>query len=147
MSRYLLVDGHSVIFHWQDLCALHSRNSQKAREVLRQKLSALHDTGEWCVTLVFDGRGETSSSEGNEKSMAVIYSSAGQTADSIIEKIVGAQETRDNITVVTADEAERETLEALGARVFSPDWLLQELQSRLGDMKNIIDSVHKQARW
>lgn len=147
MSRYLLVDGHSVIFNWQELCALHSRNSSQARDLLRRQLEDLHDSGEWRVTLVFDGKGEKVSEEKDPASMVVLYSQGDQTADSIIEKIVGQQKDRSNITVVTGDEAERQTIEALGAIVTSPDWLEGELRRCGGDVRRAMEQIHKQAKW
>jgi predicted RNA-binding protein with PIN domain len=43
-TRYLVVDGHSVIFAWPDLRALHERNRPAARKALADRLQQLHDT-------------------------------------------------------------------------------------------------------
>lgn len=61
--------------------------------------------------------------------MAVLYTSAGQTADSIIERIVQVHSGRGEIGVVTADHAEMTAVESFGAFGFSPEWLQNELQS------------------
>lgn len=80
------------------------------------------------MTLVFDGQ-KGGKEERPRDSMAVLYATAGQTADSIIERIVQAHAGRGEIGVVTADHAEMTAVESLGAFGFSPDWLHHELAS------------------
>ena len=126
--RYLLVDGHSVLHAWPELRQLHSRQPSSAREKLIRQLSQLHDSGKWKVTLVFDGQ-RGGKEERPRDSMAVLYASAGQTADSIIERIVQVHSGRGEIGVVTADHAEMTAVESFGAFGFSPDWLQNEIQA------------------
>lgn len=126
--RYLLVDGHSVLHAWPELRRLHAQKPASARERLIRQLSELHDSGKWSVTLVFDGQ-RGGQAERPRDSMAVLYASAGQTADSIIERIVQIHAGRGEIGVVTADHAERTAIESLGAFGFSPEWLQNELQA------------------
>ncbi|MFH1067317.1 MAG: NYN domain-containing protein [bacterium] len=144
--RYLLVDGHSVIFHWPELRKLHARNTAQAREILARQLEALHDAGSWRITLVFDGKGKSSPMV-DPRRMVILYSQEGQTADSVIERIVGQQHDRSSILVVTADEAERQTIEALGAQAASPDWLLEELSVQSVAFKEVLKRVHRGAQW
>lgn len=125
-SRYLLVDGHSVLHSWPELRKLHSQHPSSARETLIRELSRLHDGGKWAVTLVFDGQ-RGGQEERPRDSMAVLYATAGQTADSIIERIVQAHSGKGEIGVVTADHAEMTAVESFGAFGFSPDWLRNEL--------------------
>lgn len=124
--RYLLVDGHSVLHAWPELRQLHSRQPSSARETLIRQLSRLHDAGKWAVTLVFDGQ-QGGREERPRDSMAVLYAKAGQTADSVIERMVQAHAGRGEIGVVTADHAEMTAVESMGAFGFSPDWLRSEL--------------------
>jgi predicted RNA-binding protein with PIN domain len=49
--------------------------------------------------------------------MVVSYATADQTADSIIERLVAASGVAGEILVITADEAEKLTVESLGAAV------------------------------
>ncbi|MDR1191219.1 MAG: NYN domain-containing protein [Verrucomicrobiales bacterium] len=144
--RYLLVDGHSVIFHWPELRALHARQPNRCREVLARLLGGLHDTSDWLVTLVFDGKTGTPPLTVTGK-MALIYSQEGQTADSIIERLVGQVADPATVSVITADGAERVTVESLGAVAFSPDWLRDELQRADSDWQSTLGQVHKKARW
>ena len=61
--------------------------------------------------------------------MAVLYAAAGQTADSVIERIVQVHSGRGEIAVVTADHAEMTAVESFGALGFSPAWLQSELEA------------------
>ena len=115
-ARYLLIDGHSVIFAWHDLRKLHDRNRAAARKALIDRLQHLHDTSDWRVTLVLDGKLGTAFRPAPRKptDMVVSYATADQTADSIIERLVGSFRGAKDILVVTADEAEKLTVESLG---------------------------------
>ena len=126
--RYLLVDGHSVLHAWPELRNLHSRKPSSAREELIRQLSRLHDSGKWMVTLVFDGQ-KGGKEERPADAMAVLYAAAGQTADSVIERIVQVHSGRGEIAVVTADHAEMTAVESFGAFGFSPAWLQSELEA------------------
>ena len=140
--RYLLVDGHSVLHAWPELRQLHSRKPASAREELIRQLSRLHDSGEWRVTLVFDGQ-KGGKEERPSNAMAILYAAAGQTADSIIERIVQAHAGRGEIGVVTADHAEMTAVESFGAFGFSPDWLRHELQAADIEISAIIHRAGK----
>jgi hypothetical protein len=126
--RPLFVDGHSVIHAWPDLRALHPRQPRQAREELARRLRRFHDVGNWDVTLVFDGKagaGEAS----RPGDLRVLYSKRDQTADSVIEALVAALPDRSLCAVITADGAERTTVEALGSYCYSPEWLELEMRS------------------
>lgn len=125
--RYLLVDGHSIIHSWPELRSLHATQPGQARRELIRQMTELHDSGRWRVTLVFDGRAG-GKEETPKDSLAVLYASGDQTADSIIEKIVQAHAGKREIGVATADHAEITAVESFGAFGFSPDWLRDELR-------------------
>lgn len=144
--KYLLVDGHSVLFQISSLAAVHRQTPARARELLAQRLQQLHDTSDWLVTLVFDGtRGASQPAEPGK--IAVIYSHQDATADSIIERIVAAHAAPSSITVVTADRLEQHTVEALGALALSPDWLIRELDAAEEEFKQALSDVRKKSRW
>lgn len=126
--RYLLVDGHSVLYAWPHLRTLHAQKPLAARQELIRQLSHLHDSGRWLVTIVFDGQ-VGGKEEKPRNSLAVLYATSGQTADSLIERMVQAHAGKGEIAVVTADHAEMTAIESLGAFGFSPEWLAQELQA------------------
>jgi len=148
-ARYLLVDGHSVIFAWPDLRALHDRNRAAARKALADRLQQLHDTTPWRVTLVLDGKLGTVAATAPPKrtDMVISYATADQTADSIIERLVASSGVAPDILVITADEAEKLTVEALGAMTSSPSWLREELEREGASFTNDLERIHRSARW
>ncbi len=148
-ARYLVVDGHSVIFAWPDLRSLHERNRPAARKALADRLQNLHDTTPWRVTLVLDGKLGTAIASGTRKptDMVVSYATADQTADSIIERLVAASGVAPEILVITADEGERRVVESLGAEVALPSWLREELEREGASFANDLERVHRSARW
>jgi predicted RNA-binding protein with PIN domain len=145
-KSYLVVDGHSVIFQRADLRTLHARNTRQARLQLETELGRLHDTGSWLVTLVFDGR-QGSRDRATPGTMVVIYSQEGQTADSIIERLVASAPDPTQVHVVTADHAEALTVEAHGAMVHSPLWLDGLLRETESDFQQTLARVRKRAKW
>ena len=148
-AQYLVIDGHSVIFAWADLRQLHDQNRAAARKALADRLQHLHDTSPWRVTLVMDGKLGTAIPMGKRKptDMVISYATADQTADSIIERLVAASGVAPQITVVTADEAERLTVESLGAATVSPDWLRREILMEHASFADDLERVHRSARW
>jgi predicted RNA-binding protein with PIN domain len=148
-ARYLVVDGHSVIFSWPDLRALHARNQAAARRALADQLQQLHDSTPWRVTLVLDGKLGSASSPGRARptDMVICYATADQTADSIIERLVAASGVAQEILVITADEAERLTVESLGAETASPAWLRETIEREGATFSAELDRIHRSARW
>jgi len=128
---------------------LHDRNRSAARKALLERLQHLHDTTEWRVTVVLDGKLGTAVSSGVRKAtdMVVTYATADQTADSIIERLVGASGAAKDILVITADEAEKLTVESLGAAAASPSWLRRELEIEEVSFVDELERVHRSARW
>jgi len=148
-AHYLVVDGHSVIFAWPDLRRLHEQNRAAARKALTDRLQHLHDTSHWRVTLVLDGKLGTAIASGKRKptDMVVSFATADQTADSIIERLVAASGVAKEILLITADEAEKLTVESLGAAAASPSWLRKELEMEGTTFTDELEKVHRTARW
>jgi hypothetical protein len=121
--QYLLVDGHSVIFAWPELRLLHERRTSLAREALIRQLRDFQDWSGTQVVVVFDGRGSSVSQEAEPGEIQVFYSRAGQTADSIIERLASKYAERFRLIVATGDYLEQETTSASGAETVSPEGL------------------------
>ncbi len=144
--QYLVIDGHSVIFQREDLRLLHARNTRMARQKLQDELGRLHDTTPWKVTLVYDGKqGTTDPAEPGK--MAVIYSKADQTADSIIERLVASAPKPHLVHVVTADRAEALMVESSGAVVHGPLWLESLIKQTEDEFAETLKRVQKRAKW
>ena len=121
--QYLLVDGHSIIFAWPELRLLHERRTSLARDALIRQLRDFQDWTGIHVVVVFDGRGGRVSQEAEPGEIQVFYSRAGQTADTIIERLASKYAERFRLIVATGDYLEQETASACGAETVSPEGL------------------------
>lgn len=115
IREYLLVDGHSVIFGWPDLRALHARRMMSARDALIKRLTAYQDQSGVRVVLVYDGKGARMSEETEPGGIQVFYAPGGHTADGIIERLVAKYGTTHRITVASSDHMVQQTAITFGA--------------------------------
>jgi len=122
-ARYLIVDGHSVIFAWPDLRRLHARRSSLAREALVKQLRDYQDWTGVRVVAVFDGKGKKVEATSDPGDVQVFYSRSGQSADAIIERLASKYAKRYKLVVATSDSMEAETVHACGAEWISPEAL------------------------
>jgi uncharacterized protein len=122
-ARYLIVDGHSVIFAWPELRKLHARRSSLAREALLKQLRDYQDWTGVRVVAVFDGKGKRVDATYDPAEVQVFYSRSGQSADAIIERLASKYAKRYELVVATSDSLEAETVRACGAESISPDGL------------------------
>jgi predicted RNA-binding protein with PIN domain len=121
--RYLIVDGHSVIFAWPELRKLHARRSSLAREALLKQLRDYQDWTGVHVVVVFDGKGKKVEATSDPADVQIFYSRSGQSADAIIERLASKYAKRYELLVATSDSLEAETVHACGAESISPDGL------------------------
>ena len=129
-ARYLIVDGHSIIFGWPELRKLHARRSSLAREALLKQLRDYQDWTGVHVVVVFDGKGKKVDATADPVEVQVFYSRSGQSADAIIERLASKYAKRFELMVATSDLMEAETVQACGAEWISPDGLRGLLMSR-----------------
>jgi uncharacterized protein len=122
-ARYLIVDGHSIIFAWPELQRLHARRSELARETLIKQLRDYQDWTGVRVVVVFDGKGKRIDATSHRGEVQIFYSRGGQTADAIIERLASKYAKRFELMVATSDSMEGETVEACGAEWISPEGL------------------------
>jgi predicted RNA-binding protein with PIN domain len=125
--RVLIVDGHSMIFQWPDLTLQHAKRGAVARETLIRMLTGLQDNSDWHVAVVFDGTGSKNSEASEPHGIKVFYSREGQTADSIIERLVAKYAEQYEVTVATDDIMERTTVETFGGSTMSAFQLREEI--------------------
>jgi predicted RNA-binding protein with PIN domain len=126
-DRYLIVDGHSIIFAWPELRKLHHRRTALARDSLAKRLRDYQDWTGVRVVLVFDGKGPHISAHADPHDIQIMYSRKGQTADSIVERLVSKYADDFDVTVATSDLLERQTVTSFGAITISPEMLHQTL--------------------
>jgi uncharacterized protein len=121
--RYLIVDGHSIIFAWPELRKVHARRSSLAREALLKQLRDYQDWTGVRVVAVFDGKGKKVEATSDPAEVQVFYSRSGQSADAIIERLASKYAKQHDLMVATSDSMEAETVRACGAESISPDGL------------------------
>ena len=126
--RYLIVDGHSVIFAWPELRKLHQQRASLAREALSRRLRNYQDWAGVRVVLVFDGKGSNVSTIEDPHDIQILYSRKGQTADAVIERLVSKYATQFEVTVATSDSLERQTVTSFGAASMSPGMLREVIE-------------------
>ena len=115
MDQVLIVDGHSAIFAWPELRKLHDSRTALARSELISMLTRYQDASGIHVVVVFDGKGrQTDRTGGKDGDILVLYSRDGETADTVIERIVARKADGMRITVASNDRAELETVSAFG---------------------------------
>ena len=113
--RVLIVDGHSVIFAWPQVRALHARRTALAREAVVKALTEYQDNSGVHAVVVFDGKGARANEASVPGGIQIFYSGADQTADDIIERLVAKYAGVHEITVVTSDHLEQMTVNTFGA--------------------------------
>jgi predicted RNA-binding protein with PIN domain len=127
-SRYLIVDGHSVIFAWPELRELQQRRSSLARETLIKRLRHYQDWTGVHVVVVFDGKGASISMAAEPHDIQIFYSRKGQAADAIIERLASKYAKKFDLSVATSDRLEQQTAAACGAEWISPENLRELLE-------------------
>ena len=122
-ARYLIVDGHSVIFAWPELRKLHARRSSLARDALVKQLRDYQDWTGVRVVVVFDGKGTNVEASFDPGEVQIFYSRSGQSADAIVERLASKYANRFELMVATSDSMEAETVQACGAEWISSEAL------------------------
>jgi len=117
----ILVDGYSLLHNWPELARGRPRHSAAARAELIHILTQYQDATGTPITIFFDGGGAPPGVPGNEstRTVEVLFSKAGQTADDLIERAAHRFQPYGEVLAVTDDHAERDTVIALGGSASS----------------------------
>ena len=117
----LIIDGDNV---FRALGLVQGADTRAAEQFL-QKLESAAACRDWRVIVVFDGPERYFP---RETGLLVVRYAPGQSADTVIERIVFQEPDRSQVVVVTRDRAEENLVLGLGARVWEPRQLLDELK-------------------
>jgi len=140
--QVLLVDGHSFVFSCATLRQMHGKNTGSARTELVRILTRYQDNTGIHVAVVFDGRGKRASRDDEPDGIQIFYSGSGQTADSIIERLVAKYGPRYHICVATDDHMEQLTVSTFGA-----EWISNEtLADRMRQAEKATEETIRQLR-
>ncbi len=144
----ILIDGYSLLHRWPELAEGSPRHSEAARDALIEMLIHYQDACGTPVTVFFDGRSERKTKPKNAagKSVEVLYSRAGQTADDLIERAAHRFQAYGEVLVVTDDFAERDTVSGLGGSVASCDNFIRMIQNALADLSESLNNHNRTER-
>ncbi len=144
----ILVDGYSLLHHWPELAERAPRHSETARDALVEMLTHYQDACGTPVTVFFDGSAARRSKPKNAagKSVEVLFSSAGQTADDLIERAAARFQPYGEVLVVTNDFAERDTVSGFGGMTASCDNFIRMIQNALADLQENLNNHNRSER-
>jgi len=129
----ILVDGYSLLHGWPELARGQARHSSAARDELIHLLTRYQDAIGTPVTIFFDGAGAPPNVPKHDSNhhVEVLFSKAGQTADDMIERAAHRFEPYGEVLAVTDDNAERDTVIALGGSASSCMNFIAEVEGAL----------------
>lgn len=136
MVDILLVDGYNIIHASDELKKLLDANIEHARLKLIDLLANYQALKGIKVILVFDAhlvKGGSGSRE-NDSGVDVLFTSEGETADMLIERLVSELMIEGRVTVATSDWAQQRIVFGKGAVRLSARELVQELKSWRDDV-------------
>ncbi|MCL6447188.1 MAG: NYN domain-containing protein [Armatimonadetes bacterium] len=130
MKEYLIVDGYNIIFAWPHFEELRKSGLEHARLKLIDILVNYAALTGRQVILVFDAYRVRESAARTEEmpGLQVIYTAFGETADSLIEKLVGELSREGAVYVATSDWAEQRMVLGQGACRLTPQELLDSIR-------------------
>jgi predicted RNA-binding protein with PIN domain len=127
MPTHIIIDGYNLIRQSPSLAALDRRDLARGREALLSRLAAYRRLKAHRITVVFDGAQapELSPARDRLQGITIIYSRAGETADTLIVRMTRLEGER--AMVVSSDQALARQAEANGAAVIGS----REFESRM----------------
>jgi len=116
----LLVDGYNVLNAWPELAAVRESSLEHAREKLMDILAGYGAYKDYKVVIVFDAHAVAGASapraEVRPGGLEVVFTQAGETADSYIERLAYQLiRAGESVYVATSDRAQQMTVLGAGA--------------------------------
>jgi len=130
MNEYIVVDGYNVIHAWPELAKLANENLEHARDKLVDILVNYAGFSGDRVVLVFDAHSVKGDVERyiEVNGVQIFYTREEETADSLIERLVGDIPKDGNIRVVTSDWEEQRVIFGRGAYRMTPKELMTRMR-------------------
>lgn len=130
MNEYIVVDGYNVIHAWPELVKLKNDSLEHARDRLVDMLADYAGFSGDRVVVVFDAHRVKHNTERSEviNGVQVLYTREEETADSLIERLVGEMPRDGYIRVVTSDWEEQRIIFGRGAYRMTPGELYERLR-------------------
>jgi len=142
VGRDILVDGYNVIKRNASFQALSAKRLAAARQLLIDQLASRYRHTPHQVIVVFDGDGASEQSV-QDRRVRIIYSRAGETADSVIARLAASARAVGREVELYSDDAEvRQSVAQHGGSVGSTDQLTKHLNAAPTDLARL--SHHRQ---
>jgi len=134
----ILVDGYSLLHNWPELAPGQPRHSERARDELVHVLTRYYDATGTPLTVIFDGSGgrPRGPREKSRASVEVLFSSAGHTADQMIERAAHRFGDLGEVLVVTDDRAERDIVSGFGGYTASCANFVRTVENALTELQD-----------
>lgn len=118
-KRQVIVDGYNLIRNDPTLSAIEARSLDAGRRALVSRLSTTFDLRSNEITVVFDGANGPLPYPASERigSIQVVFSRQGESADTVIKRMVGASTPGRQVIVLSDDNELRDAARAYGAIV------------------------------
>ena len=142
VGRDILVDGYNVIKRDPSFQALSAKRLAAARQLLIDQLASRYRHTPHQVIVVFDGDGASEQSV-QDRRVRIIYSRAGETADSVIARLAASARTVGREVELYSDDGEvRQSVSRQGGSVGSTGQLINHLNAAPADLARL--SHHRQ---
>src|SRR6202034_2606785 len=124
------------------------RHSAAARDELIHHLTLYRDAVGTPITIVFDGANADRrlSTVESTSEVEILYSRAGQTADQIIERVTHRLSPYGEVLAVTDDNAERDTVIAMGGMASSCLSFIQAVTDALAEQQDNLKTYNRAER-
>lgn len=144
----ILVDGYSLLHSWPELAPGAARHSHQAREALIQVLTRFRDATTTPLTIVFDGQGAPAGTPKLPSSpeVEILFSTAGRTADDLIERAAYRLKDYGEVLVVTDDYAERDTVINFGAHAASCASFIAQIHAAVSEQATDLKHHNRRER-
>lgn len=138
MPDYYVIDGYNIIYAWKDFEKLRESSIDHARDKLIEIMSNFAASTGSKVTVVFDAHLVKSGVEHLDKTynIDVYFSGHGETADSLIERLVGQLSTMGKVFVATSDWDEQRIIFGRGAYRLTPKELKNQIKRAASETRN-----------
>lgn len=145
----ILIDGYSLLHQWKELAPGRPRYSAAARDVLIEHLRQYQDAIGTPLTLIFDGTNapsQPSTAPSSCREFEILYSSLGQTADELIERTTARLREYGEVSVVTDDFAEQDTISSLGGFPVGCEHFIREVEETLRQLRRDVKARNREER-
>jgi len=142
VGRDILVDGYNVIKRDVSFQALSAKRLAAARQLLIDQLASRYRHTPHQVIVVFDGSGVSEQSV-QDRRVRIIYSRAGETADSVIARLAAsARAVGREVELYSDDREVRQSVSQQGGSVGSTNQLTKHLNAAPAELARL--SRHRQ---